>query len=163
LKSILNFRRSPYLAIIFCIFSAPQLIAQDQISVKSPDNKIKISFSLQKLSVYNYGGNSPDAPYYEVTYEESAIILPSRLGFIIGGEPELSSCFKVINHSIIHHESTWTPIYGERNSYPDNYNELTIRLEEYIPPHRQLDIRFRSYNEGIAIRYSFPSIKKMKF
>ncbi len=160
MKSKSKIQKGSILATVLSLFCATQLIAQDQISVKSPDHKIEISFSLQKLSVYNYGGNSPDAPYYEVAYEESKIILPSRLGFIIGGEPELSSCFKVKNQRIIHSESTWKPIYGERNSYPDNYNELAIELEEYIPPYRQLVIHFRAYNEGVAIRYSFPSIKK---
>lgn len=160
MRSKFNFPRTPFLLIILSFFCATQLIAQDQILVKSPDQKISISFSLQKLSVYNYGGNSPDAPYYKVDYEDQALILPSRLGLMIGGEPELSSCFNVINHRIIHRESTWKPIYGERNSNPDNYNELILSLEEYIPPHRQLNIHFRAYNEGIAIRYSFPSIKK---
>ncbi len=163
MKILFRIRFYSFLAIIVSLFCVHKLNAQDKITVNSPDNKIIVSFFLKKLSVHSFGGNSPDAPFYEVLFEERPVILPSRLGFIIGGAPELSSCFNIKNHSIISKESSWKPIYGERNSYPDNYNELTIQLEEYIPPHRQLVIRFRAYNEGIALSYGFPSIKKMKF
>ena len=160
MKTLFRIRLYSFLAIIVSLFCVHKLNAQDKITVNSPDNKIIVSFFLKKLSVHSFGGNSPDAPFYEVLFDESPVILPSRLGFIIGGAPELSSCFSIKNHSIISKESSWKPIYGERNSYPDNYNELTIQLEEYIPPHRQLVIRFRAYNEGIALSYGFPSIKK---
>ena len=160
MKTLSRIRLYSFLVIIVILFCASQLHAQDKISVNSPDNRITVSFFLQKLSQHSFGGNSPDAPFYEVLFEESPIILPSRLGLIIGGAPELSSCFSIKNHGIVRKESSWKPIFGERSSYPDNYNELTIQLEEYIPPHRQLVIHFRAYNEGIALSYGFPSSKK---
>lgn len=157
---ITNYFRKLIITISLITFFLLQLSAQEKITVSSPDQLIKISFFLQKLSVYNYGGNSPDGPFYEVTYKGNPILLPSRLGLGIGGNPELSSCFKIISQETKHQEGTWPPIYGERNSYPDNYNELTIKLQEYVKPGRTLIIRFRAYNEGIAISYGFPFIKK---
>ena len=142
---------------VLCLFF--QLSAQEKIALSSPDKLINISFFLQKLDVYNYGGNSPDGPFYEVSYKGNPIILPSRLGLVIGGSPELSCSFKILSHEIKHHEATWKPVYGERNSYPDNYNELTIQLQEYIKPGRILNIRFRAYNEGVALSYDFTSVK----
>jgi len=42
--------------------------------------------------------------------------------------------------------SVWRPLYGERASIPDNFNELTLRFE-------RLTVFVRAYEEGVAFRY----------
>lgn len=154
-------KRKKY-GILFLTLLPGWAYAQNHWSVQSPDKKIKLDFSIQNLAPHPFGGNSPDHATYAVSYLDREVIRPSRLGLVVGGKAELSSCFRVKGHQLHSHTGSWKPSYGEQSQYPDNFNELSIHLTEYVAPYRDLVIHFRAYNEGIAVRYSFPSIKKQE-
>ncbi len=54
------------------------------------------------------------------------------------------------------HDTLWHPVMGKVSRVRNHYNEYTIRLAEKEVPHRRMDIIFRLYDEGMAIRYNFP-------
>ena len=74
----------------------------------------------------------------------------SRLGLDLTvqavDERPAASCSAI--HS--HHDSTWKPVCGERESIRDHYNELVLDLQTAATPPRILRLTFRLYDEGIA-------------
>lgn len=123
----------------------------------SPDQKIKVVFSLTSMTENGREVYPEGTPYYEVWYNDSPFLLPSRMGFDLLGTAELKHYFKVLKTQHLEKRSQWKPCYGEKEVYPDNYNEMQIILEETLYPHRKLQIDFRAYNEGVAFRYNIPS------
>ena len=64
----------------------------------------------------------------------------------------------VVGQKASSHDETWKPVYGERNSIRDHYNQLTVDLRETAAPHRLLWITFRVYDEGVAFCYTIPKL-----
>ena len=117
--------------------------------VQSPDGKVAIDFLMQDGGV----------PAYKIEYLGKPIVLESRLGF----EPDYTGGFKVIGVSADDHTGQWTNDFGERKIVPNNYRELSVDLRHASG--RLMRIVFRAYNEGAALRYSFPEKdeKELKF
>lgn len=132
------------------------LSAVSKLQVSSPDKRIRIEFSADSL-------RSPqNAPAYQVFYKGKTFLRPSLMGFEIAGQPVFTTSFKVTDSKTREVQNLWKPLYGERDIYPDNYNELEVTLQETILPNRILKVVFRAYNEGIAFRYEFPDQPMMK-
>ena len=51
--------------------------------------------------------------------------------------------------------NTWEPIFGERNTIENNYNELVLSFEQKASSNYKMDIQLRAYNQGVAFRYYF--------
>jgi len=52
--------------------------------------------------------------------------------------------------------TTWKPVYGERNVVHDYYNEKIFTLQRSKNDNQPLLLQVRAYDAGIAFRYSFP-------
>ncbi len=87
---------------------------------------------------------------YEIKYKDLPVILPSTLG--ISGWEDGMTIESVSTKSV---DTIWHPVYGERSTIKDVYNEKTFVVQ--IPKRDdKLHIIVRAYNEGIAFRYHFP-------
>ena len=53
-------------------------------------------------------------------------------------------------------DTLWHPVIGKNDSVRNRYNEWTVRLKGKEAPHIRMNIIFRLYDEGVAIRYLFP-------
>lgn len=124
--------------------------------VQSPDGKIRIEFTLGSFDPGQNQWFISDAPYYRVFVQDKSFIQASRLGFEVSGAPIFDRFFEISDTNTKEQRGSWKPVCGDRSEYPDNYNELTVTLQENIPPKRLLKIVFRAYNEGIAFRYIIP-------
>ena len=91
-------------------------------------------------------------PAYRVDYLGKPIILESRLGF----EPGFTNGFAWVAASTNSHASQWSPVYGERRTIPDRYNQLEVDLR--APSGRAMRLSLRAFNEGAALRYTFPAL-----
>jgi len=49
--------------------------------------------------------------------------------------------------------SAWKPVWGKRAAVVDEFQELTLSLEDSSPPVTRMDLVFRIYNDGFAFRY----------
>ena len=98
-------------------------------------------------------------PAYKIDYLDKPIVLQSRLGL----EPDFTGGFQVTGISSNEHKGQWTQDFGERKIVPDNYRELNVDLKHQSG--RLMRITFRAYNEGAALRYTFPeqAEKELKF
>jgi hypothetical protein len=115
--------------------------------VQSPDGKVAIDFVLQS------GGY----PAYRVQYSGKPVVLESRLGFL----PDFRSGFQLVRTRPDSHGGQWTNPFGERKTVPDNYRGLSVDLKHQSG--KLLRLVFRAYNEGAALRYSFPPQKEHRF
>ncbi len=131
-------------------------IAQAAHIVKSPDGNIVVTFDVKDV------GDQRDCPVYGVSYKNRPIIVDSRLGFAIKDALALETGFNIISFTSSSNDSIYTPVYGERRTIRDHYNQLVIELKESSLPHRRLRLTFRAYNEGAAFCYTLPKQNALK-
>ena len=156
-----------YLAVSLLICCMPlhaENMQKSNITLSSPDNNLKFCFSQKE-------DNGIFTMYYEILYKNESIIQPSIMGLEMDNrvwESALAYTPKVDkvnswNDNLIYkdakfdqHNSTWTPLYGERSQIKDHYNSVVISLEKPDRSNYKMNIEVRAYNEGIAFRYTFP-------
>ncbi len=111
-----------------------------EVTISSPDGKMQ-------MKVYDKGGNA----LYTVNYGGKPIVLESLLG--INGNGEWRDGIVVDKSTDTSVDVTWNPVYGERSTVRDHYNQGEIDITQADNPRRKLILIVRAYNEGIAFRY----------
>ena len=125
-------------------------------SVKSPDGNVVITFEVQDI------GSERGCLVYTVSYDNQPVVVQSRLGLAIKEATPLDTGFEVVNVSTSRHDNTYTPVYAERKTIRDHYNQLVAELKENHSPYRRLHVTFRAYNEGAAFCYTLPQQNTLK-
>src|SRR5579885_227274 len=129
------------------------LPAAQPLSVTSPDGRLTLTFELKE-------NPQPYLPgvraYYRVSYQGDPVLTHSPLGLDFKGQPALDHDFEITGSHQDSHNSTWTNEFGADRAVRDHYNELIVSLRERQSPGRRMDLIFRAYNAGIALRYSLP-------
>jgi alpha-glucosidase len=125
-------------------------------SVKSPDGNVVITFNTRDI------GDQRDYLVYSLTYKNRPIIIDSRLGLALKDAPDMDAGFNINSVTSSSKNSIYSPVYGERKTIPDHYNQLVVELKQSNPPQRRLRLIFRAYNEGAAFCYSLPQQKALK-
>jgi len=115
--------------------------------LSSPDGKVEVRFHLQPGGV----------PVYSIDYFGTPIVLESRLGLL----EQFINGFKLTATSSSKHSGWWTNDLGELRIVPDHYAELNAVLEHESGA--QVQITFRAYDEGAALRYTFPDQEEKMF
>lgn len=91
---------------------------------------------------------------YNIMFQGQEIVGKSGLGFEFS-EKVVSKGIaikEIITNSV---NTTWKPVYGEKNEYPDVYNEALVTFSGL-----GYALRIRAYNEGVAFRYEFDDKEK---
>lgn len=123
-------------------------------TVCSPNGAISVSFSLAD------GGR----PTYEMTYKGRPVVKPSHLGLELAkdkhatkgfAETSLMDGFTESHSEVSSFDETWKPVWGETATIRNHYNELLVSLSQDHTG-RQMNIRFRVYDDGMGLRYEFP-------
>jgi len=130
--------------------------AQAANELKSPDGKVIIRFGLKD------DGDRQGCPIYNVTYHNRPVITDSYLGLTIKDAASLQDGFEIVEVTRTNHDSTYSPVYAERKTIRDHYNQLVAELRESSPPHRRLFLTFRAYDEGAAFCYTLPQQDALK-
>ncbi len=96
---------------------------------------------------------------YRLFMDHRIVIDSSRLGYQLENGKELPALeWKIANDAHTSIRGEWRPVWGKRAVVPDQYNQLTLSLEDGIAQsgiHR-LTVEFRLYNDGLAFRYLIP-------
>lgn len=136
------------------LFSALLPLSVAAQTVSSPNGAISVSFSLAD------GGR----PTYEMTYKGRPVVKPSHLGLELAkdkhatkgfAETSLMDGFTESHSEVSSYDETWKPVWGETATIRNHYNELLISLSQDHTG-RQMNIRFRVYDDGMGLRYEFP-------
>jgi hypothetical protein len=147
-------KKSPYFSFILLslLFLTACHNTKTSFSIDSPDKNISIEFALSET------GN----PMYLVKHKSEIVIDTSFMSFDLKDLPPLEDNFKIINSSIATINETWQMPWGEQIDVKNNYNELTVYLEEKTADKRQLNIHFKVYDDGMGFRYEFPEQTNLK-
>ena len=87
-------------------------------------NKVKCSFYLDEEG----------SPTYSVQFQQTAVILPSKLGFVLNEDSNLSRNFQILGVEKRSVDETWQPVWGETKNIRNHYNELKIHLKQTKSP-----------------------------
>jgi alpha-glucosidase len=120
------------------------------IQIKSPDANLVFSFSVQ------HSASEQGTLIYSLSYKDKNVILPSRLGITTMDLPGWTNGFALVRHTSTSKDETWQPVYGERSSVRDHYNECLIELIKDNDSNKTLQVKIRVYNEGAAFCYIYP-------
>lgn len=118
--------------------------------ITSPSGIVKVDFELT--------GNG--VPTYSVAYKNRPVVTPSTLGLELNGQSNLVDGFEVVKTSTSTFDETWQPVWGEVKDIRNHYNELLVELRQPATD-RYMNIRFRVYDEGMGLRYEFPTQKNL--
>lgn len=138
--------------LLFSALLLPLSVAAQTVS--SPNGAISVSFSLAD------GGR----PTYEMTYKGRPVVKPSHLGLELAKDKHATKGFAETSlmdgctesHSeVSSFDETWKPVWGETATIRNHYNELLVSLSQDHTG-RQMNIRFRVYDDGMGLRYEFP-------
>lgn len=138
--------------LLFSALLLPLSVAAQTVS--SPNGAISVSFSLAD------GGR----PTYEMTYRGRPVVKPSHLGLELAkdkhatkgfAETSLMDGFTESHSEVSSFDETWKPVWGETATIRNHYNELLVSLSQDHTG-RQMNIRFRVYDDGMGLRYEFP-------
>ncbi|MCP4607246.1 MAG: glycoside hydrolase family 97 protein [Planctomycetes bacterium] len=156
-KALISSRHIFYISLVLAILSFIDVgfVNGAQI-VKSPDGNVVVTFDVKDV-----GGQS-GCLVYSVAYKNQPIVIDSRLGLAMKDAPALEAGFNISFATSSSNNSTYSPVYGERKTIRDHYNQLVVEVKESKPPLRRLKLIFRAYNEGAAFCYKLPQQKSLK-
>jgi alpha-glucosidase len=139
-----------FLGLVGFLFLTAEFVAAGVIEVKSPDGKVVVWFDVRDVVGFER------CAVYSVSCKGTTIITESRLGLNVKDSTPLGVGVEVEGVERRSGNTTWRPVYGEREEIADSYNEVKIRLQDRQGSGRRLVITFRAYNEGVAFRYEVP-------
>ncbi len=140
--------RQIFAAFLWCIGSTS--IYSQTISVTSPDSTLQLTFSVDSTA------GEPGCLFYALSHKNRTVVRKSRLGLNTVDLPQWINGFTVTGHTRRSIDETWTPVYGERSTVRNRYNECTIDLQKNNDKNPTLQLIVRLYNEGAAFCYRFP-------
>ena len=136
-------------AALLCCVGSMDLYSQT-ISVTSPDTCLNFIFTVDSTS------NEPGCLFYTLSYKNNTVVSKSRLGLVTVDIPSWINSFSVAGHTRDSADETWKPVYGERRTVRNRYNECTIDLQRDNDKSPAFQLIVRVYNEGAAFCYRFP-------
>ncbi|SFF21032.1 glycoside hydrolase family 97 protein [Sunxiuqinia elliptica] len=125
------------------------LVQAKDYNLLSPDGHVKILISLNE-----------GKPAYTVVVGDKTPIQNAALGLKLN--PAYHGVFNVVNTQKQEVDETYEITWWKNRLIRNQYNGMTLFLEEAGGNRKRLAIEFRSYNDGIAFRYAFPEQKNLK-
>jgi alpha-glucosidase len=126
---------------LISVFLLAGCINWNEIIIKSPSEKIVVKIENNDSFFYSIKDNGEDI------IKNAPLGLEFKKSGLFYKNLEINS----VKRKTVDNE--WKPVYGEKSSYRNFYNEMILSLEETVAPHRSIEIIFRVYNEGVAFRY----------
>ncbi len=134
----------------------PRQMPSNAIMLKSPNGQLLLRFAVVD-----------GVPQYSLDHGNTAVVLPSKMGFTLEWRDNLDHAFVVRAISRDSKDETWHPVWGEESTIRNHYNELLVTLEQPEGSVASMDhstekrptvmqIRFRLYDDGLGFRYEFP-------
>ena len=119
--------------------------------LKSPNGNVQVSFSVDD-----------GRPVYQMTYKGKAVIKPSYLGLELKDDHGLMNGFNIIERKDTSVDEYWNPVWGEVKTIRNHYNEMIVTLNQPSQK-RYINVHFRVYDGGMALRYEFPKQDNLNY
>ncbi len=152
-----------------------EIMSDTKKVLTSPDGNYRFSFYQKKKE------DGARQMYYTLSFRGKEVLLESEMGVFIQnhlfesalGIPNdtfkhWSDNLELIGVDTLSVNTTWHPVYGERNRVKDQYNQLVLKfrkggaeagtMSDAYDKRRYyfMNVELRAYNEGVAFRYHFP-------
>lgn len=92
---------------------------------------------------------------YQLSLDDQIVVAPSSLGLDLVEQEDFLEGFMVEASETTTFDETWQPVWGERSSIRNHYNELLVTLSQ-VATGRTMMIRFRLFDDGLGFRYEWP-------
>jgi alpha-glucosidase len=132
-------------AVLILSFSCTKKEEIISIQLTSPNVKNKIVFNLIN-----------GIPTYNVVHGDKTILNNSNLGFVFKNNDSLNKHFEVLSFNETSFNETWEQVWGEKKFIQNNYKQLSVILQEKTEQKRTIEIQFRAFDDGVALRYIYP-------
>lgn len=123
--------------------------APDQpVTATSPDGSLVLTVAI----------DGDGRPTYSLTRKGKLLVGASSLGFILADGPTMVRGNHIIgSESTSPKATTWEQPWGERRFVTDSHNELLVKFKQ-VPEWggREMNVRFRLFNDGFGLRYELP-------
>ena len=140
------------------VAACPALAQQQPPSVTaiSPDGSIVLTVST----------DADSRPTWSLSRKGKLLIAPSKLGFILTDGLNMVRGFAITGSDKTSANQRWEQPWGERRYVTDHHNEVLVRFRQSdIQGARQMNVRFRLFDNGVGFRYELPEqpgVKQMK-
>jgi alpha-glucosidase len=92
---------------------------------------------------------------YSISFNGKQVISNSVIRFEFKQAPPMGDDMTVLKTSSKVINETWTPVLKRKSSILNNYNELTLQMQEKRFPRRMMNLVFRIFDDGVAFRTEF--------
>ena len=116
-----------------------------EATLKSPDQKIKITISDQSSS-----------PHYSISFNGKPVIEQSRLGFRFKSQAPFDDGFVISGVTRSQTDNQWQQPWGERQTVVDKHNEIAVTFNKPAPHAGTYTVRFKAFDSGVGFRYEVP-------
>lgn len=113
--------------------------------VTSPDGALRVEVALDDLG----------RARYKITHAQDVVVDFSRLGLRFAAHPAFDRGLEIASAQRSEVRTSWTQPWGERKHVVDEHNELLLALVS--ADKRQLNLRFRVFDDGVGFRYEVPA------
>lgn len=119
--------------------------------ILSPDARVSCKFYIREGRIG-----------YNVFADGCEIVGDSRLGLAPCGEKFLGEGMELVRVHERDYDETWEALWGEQREIRNNYHEVAFYLVERAGDRRIMTVRFRVFDEGVALRYEIPAQPKFR-
>lgn len=120
-----------------------------QLDVTSPDGNFRFELRMENSQ-----------PFYYAYFKNKEIIGKSSLGYKFSEKENTSNKVRIKTVKESKVDKHWKPVYGEKNLYPEQYQQAVVSFSSNDPDMPVFQLNIRVYNEGIAYRYEFENAKQ---
>ncbi|WP_029906347.1 glycoside hydrolase family 97 protein [Prevotella sp. 10(H)] len=119
-------------------------------ALTSPDGSISVMVGAESGKIY-----------YKVAKNGKAVLNKSFLGFVLkDNDFDKNITIKDIRHTSF--SESWNQPWGEEASVKNDYNQMTVDVEEAGGMKRKFSVVFRVFDDGLGFRYEFPEQENLK-
>ena len=140
------------LALTLACAPLPALAQQTQdapVTLASPDGSLVLTVAI----------DGDGCPTYSLSRKGKLLIGASSLGFILTDGPTMVRGNHIVGSETASPKpTTWEQPWGERRFVTDNHTELLVKFKQ-VPEWggREMNVRFRLFNDGFGLRYELPT------
>lgn len=133
-----------YITLLLLLFTTISCTT-DPVQLKSPSDRLEARISQEEKGLQ-----------LELLHEGKSIMTVD-LGKFILGQDTLGLAYRIEESKFDTKDQSWSPVYGERSTIRDHYNEVQLTLKDANFSALPIQLTCRVYDEGIAFRYQFAS------
>ena len=127
------------------VSSETATVAAGTETVTSPDGHIQVGLTLIDGDLH-----------YIVSFDGVRLLDQSAVGIAFSDSRD-GGDVTVVGTTRRTVDTTWRPTWGKSSEVADEFNEITVQLQEVAVGGRRFDVVFRTYDDGVAFRYSVES------